>query len=210
VLIYLHGKDKVSQFNNFIGIIDKYIQSGGYPIILVEPKDETAPFWGKDFDYQKLLEIVNSKLEEENIQIQHISVIGHSAAGCNTNGGIYKVVKEENLLHLVGLADACYNKKYANILTGENIPFIINIHNKETGGGWPQGSRNFEEFEKILEIETVYTKCDKAYEYCYKNTNNRIISFQANAKHNEIPEVLLKEALFPTHNLFKLFLPPNN
>lgn len=214
VIIQLHGLNK-NEFNVFLGsggrdmenIVKQNIIRGGYPVILVEPvnfKESSADLWTVNFDYSVLRDITEKKLREHNINIEHVSIIAHSGAGCDLRNGVYKVLRSERNLHLVGLEDTCYSEAYAKEII-RNLPqstFFISVHNGEK---WQGSPRDFGSFEEALSINTNKEICDSnKYNYCKKNSDgNRLMFYAKNVDHYSIPNILLSETLSEEYALFR-------
>ncbi len=207
VIVTLHGLNKENKFDISMGpgsrgmelIVNQHTSNGGEPVILVEPidfKPSSDVLWASGFDYSALMNIVRSKLQENNIQISDISVFGHSGAGCSRSNGIYKIIKTEKNLRFVGLSDTCFNTEYGNALK-RDLPastVLISINNGNVAS-WNPGVREFADFENELGMTSTTCTTSK-YSYCKTNSNSNRLSFQVSGTiHGEVPDILLSEIL---------------
>ncbi len=216
VIVQLGGINQIPS-NLFIGsggrgmeqTLKQDIASGGQPVIIVEPVDVKAhsnELWAARFDYATLMNLVRNKLQENRISIQDVSVLAHSGAGCDLNNGVYKIIKTEKNLHVVGLEDTCYGKAYADTLT-RDLPastVLISVNNGNNDPAvWKTSPRDFTGFENELNIKTTLATCGPAYAYCKVDASGKRLSFQkSGASHYDVPKILLAETLSAEEGLF--------
>jgi murein DD-endopeptidase MepM/ murein hydrolase activator NlpD len=131
LVVYLHGMRKPGDYPQLndhldthnllhVGMLAKRLVDRGK----VEPLIIAAPTYSPDgphgsllwnnFDLGAFIEDVRKVLEKHGLAIddEEVSVVGHSAAGCNGAGGLMKIAKQgakfgEHALKVLGLADTC-------------------------------------------------------------------------------------------------------
>ncbi|MCC6998675.1 MAG: hypothetical protein IT370_28950 [Deltaproteobacteria bacterium] len=207
LLILLHGENADRERHILVGgwmklepTVRALIDAGKMkPVLLAEPvqlgaKQDTL--YTSRWDPVEHLARLEKELAAHQIRVTAIGYLGHSAAGCQAKGGLYKVLSMLDELgprvNLWAAADICYLGNYhwlepANKLARRNIT-MLNLHVAHPTGG----------FENGMDLTRKIT-CPPGYKKCMAHRRENWCSFRAKRgtgiDHKAAPGLLVRDLL---------------
>lgn len=215
VLVMLHGINPARHTTPSIGgdgrrlellvrrLIDHH-QS--IPLALAEPvhlEAASSTLYGTEFDPTRYVQMVRDALSVYGVEVNSLSVVGHSGAGCDPDNGLYKLARRWREivpslvpeLRLVGFEDICYADAYH--YRDLDLAFLgsdVKLVNMWTSMA---GIATFE--EGFLSDEEAFVCNDTVFSSCLQTPDDLRYSYRtassAGVTHDTNPYFFLREVL---------------